>query len=249
LDKITLVGDDEAFAFRRENIVRISQIEDSFWDRLNGSFSFGYNFTKASDVAQGNLGFRATHRTEIRSFTLDGSTITTSDSDNEATNRSDMSFTMTRFRRDRWFSSYMLGLESNDELGLNLRTSLGAGLGRYLIQTNTSELSAIGGLIGTSEQLSGNVSTEQNLEGLLGMEYSRYVFDDPTVDLTATLATFPSITDAGRLRTQFDISLKWEIIKDLYWDLSYYNTYDSDPPSGSLSTSDYGIVTSVGWSF
>jgi hypothetical protein len=249
LDKITLVGDDEAFAFRRENIVRISQIEDSFWDRLNGSFSFGYNFTKASDVAQGNLGFRATHRTEIRSFTLDGSTITTSDSDNEATNRSDMSFTMTRFRRDRWFSSYMLGLESNDELGLNLRTSLGAGLGRYLIQTNTSELSAIGGLIGTSEQLSGNVSTEQNLEGLLGMEYARYVFDDPTVDLTASLAAFPSITDAGRLRTQFDISLKWEIIKDLYWDLSYYNTYDSDPPSGSLSTSDYGIVTSVGWSF
>jgi hypothetical protein len=78
LDKITLVGDDEAFAFRRENIVRISQIEDSFWDRLNGSFSFGYNFTKASDVAQGNLGFRATHRTEIRSFTLDGSTTTTS---------------------------------------------------------------------------------------------------------------------------------------------------------------------------
>jgi hypothetical protein len=247
--EITLVDDEVVVAFQRENIVRISQIEDSFWDRLKGSFSFGYSFTKASDIAQGNLGFRATHRTEIRSFTLDGSTITTTDSDNEATNRSDMSFTMTRFRRDRWFSSYMLGLESNDELGLNLRTSLGAGLGRYLIQTNTSELSAIGGLIGTSEQLSGNVSTEQNLEGLLGMEYSRYVFDDPTVDLTATLATFPSITDAGRLRTQFDISLKWEIIKDLYWDLSYYNTYDSDPPSGSLSTSDYGIVTSVGWSF
>jgi hypothetical protein len=136
-DRVTLASQDEVVAFRRQNVVRITQIEDSFWDRLKGSFSFGYSFTKASDVAQGNLGFRATHRTEIRSFTLDGSTITTSDSDNEATNRSDMSFTMTRFRKNRWFNSYLLGLESNDELGLNLRTSLGAGLGRYFIQTNT----------------------------------------------------------------------------------------------------------------
>ncbi|MDH5305246.1 MAG: DUF481 domain-containing protein [Gammaproteobacteria bacterium] len=247
--EISLVDNEVIVAFRRENIVRISQIEDSFWDRLKGSLSFGYSFTKASDIAQLNLGFRATHRTEIRSLTLDGSTITTSDSSNEATNRSDLSFAMTRFRKNRWFNSYLLGLESNDELGLNLRTSAGAGLGRYIIQTNNSELSVIGGLIGTSEQLTGETSSEQNLEGLLGMEYSRYVFDEPTVDLTTSLATFPSITDAGRLRAQFDISLKWEIIKDLYWDLSYYNTYDSDPPSGSLSTTDYGIVTSIGWSF
>jgi hypothetical protein len=247
--EVTLVDGEVVVAFRRENIVRISQIEDSFWDRLKGSLSFGYSFTKASDIEQLNLGFRATHRTEIRSFTLDGSTIATSDSINESTKRSDMSFNMTRFRKNRWFNSYLLGLESNDELGLTLRTSAGAGLGRYFIQTNTSELSAIGGLVGTSEQLTGDTASEQNLEGLLGIEYSRFVFDDPTVDLTTSLATFPSITDAGRLRAQFDISLRWEIIKDLYWDLSYYNTYDSDPPSGSLSNTDYGIVTGIGWSF
>jgi hypothetical protein len=39
------------------------------------------------------------------------------------------------------------------------------------------------------------------------------------------------------------------MIKDLFWDLNYYNTYDSDPPSGSTSTTDYGVVTSLGWSF
>ncbi|MDH4126841.1 MAG: hypothetical protein OEV69_14540, partial [Gammaproteobacteria bacterium] len=81
--EISLVDNEVIVAFRRENIVRISQIEDSFWDRLKGSLSFGYSFTKASDIAQLNLGFRATHRTEIRSLTLDGSTITTSDSSNE----------------------------------------------------------------------------------------------------------------------------------------------------------------------
>ncbi len=247
--KITLSNPEQTVTFLQENVVRISQIEDSFWDRLKGSFTFGYSFTKASNIAQGNLGFRATHRTEIRAFTLDGSTITTSDQDNEATQRSNVSFNMTRFRKNRWFSSYLIGFESNDELSLNLRSSLGAGMGRYLIQTNTSELALLGGVIGTSEQLVGQASSAENLEGLLGMTYSRYVFDDPAVDLSATLATYPSITDAGRLRAQLDITLRWEIIKDLFWDLSYYDTYDNAPAEGTTSTSDYGIVTSIGWSF
>jgi len=247
--QVTLSNAEQSVTFLQDNIVRISQIEEGFWDRLKGSFTFGYSFTKASNVAQGNLGFRATHRTEIRSFTLDTSTITTSDQQNEATQRSSLNLNMTRFRKNRWFNSYLLSLESNDELGLDLRTSLGAGLGRYLVQTNSSELSAAAGLVGTSEQLAGQNSTEQNVEGLLGLEYSRYVFDDPSLDLATSVTLFPSITDAGRLRGQFDISLRWEIIKDLYWDLSYYETYDSAPPEEATSTNDYGVVTSIGWSF
>ena len=247
--KITVVSEEQTSSFVHENIVRISQIEDTFWERLQGSMTFGYSFTKASDVAQGNLGFRATHRTEERSFTLDGSTIITSDQADQNTQRSNLSLNMTRFRKNRWFNSYLLGFESNDELGLDLRTSFGAGIGRYVIQTNTSELSVIGGLVGTGESLQGDVSSQENVEGLLGVDYSRYIFDDPTVDLSARLYAFPSITESGRTRAQLDINLRWELIKDLFWDLSYYNTFDSDPPSGSESTSDYGFVTSFGYSF
>ncbi len=246
---VVLAARGETISFAHENIVRISQIEDRFWDRLKGSLSFGYSYTKASNVAQGNLGFHATHRTEIRSISLDGSTIITSDQADEATQRSNLNFNMKRFRKNRWFNSYVIGFESNDELGLNLRSSAGAGIGRYLMQTSTSELAMVGGAIGTSESLVGDVSSENNIEGLLGLDYSRYIFDDPTVDLTMQLAVFPSITDAGRTRAQFDVNLRWEMIKDLFWDLNYYNTYDSNPPSGSLSTNDYGIVTSLGWSF
>lgn len=267
--EITLANDDETTSFAHDRVVRISQIDDSFWERLKGSLSFGYSFTKASDIAQGNLGFRATHRTEVRSFTLDGSTIVTNDQDGEDTQRSDVTIEMTRFRKSRWFNSYWLGFESNDELRLNLRSSLGAGLGRFLIQTNTSELSVLGGLVGTNEdvdELLGRSTTKQNFEGLLGIDYSRYIFDDPTLDLSTTLLAYPSITESGRLRAQFDLNLRWEIIHDLYLDLSYYNTYDSDPqsnfdldvgpitdplgfPAPSLEKHDYGIVTSLGWSF
>ena len=247
--EITLRSDDLSVAFAHDELVRISQIDNSFWKRLQGSMTFGYSFTKASDVAQGNFGYRATHRTEKRSFALDGSTIVTSDQDNESTQRTNLSFSMTRFRKNRWFNTYLSGLESNDELGLNLRTSIGLGLGRYLQQTNTSEFGLIAGVMGTSETLEGDVSSQENIEGLLALDYSRYIYDDPMLDLSSRLSIFPSITESGRMRAQFDINLRWEMFADLFWDLSYYNTYDSDPASGSESTNDYGVVTSIGWSF
>lgn len=134
-------------------------------------------------------------------------------------------------------------------MGLNLRTSIGLGLGRYLQQTNSSEFGLIAGVIGTSETLEGDVSSQENIEGLLALDYSRYIYDDPMLDLSSRLSIFPSITESGRMRAQFDINLRWEMFADLLWDLSYYNTYDSNPASGSESTNDYGVVTSIGWSF
>lgn len=247
---ITLENNNRTITYAHENIIRISPIEDSFWNRIKGSFNFGYSFTKASDIAQLNFGVRASHRTAIREFSIDSNAITTSDQLDQTTQRSDLQLSMTRFRSDRWFNTYLLGFESNDELGLKLRSSLGVGLGRYLVQTNISEFSLIGGLVATAETLVGDASPQQNLEGLLGADFSRYIFDDPTVDLSFRLSVFPSITDAGRYRAQFDANIRRELFSDLYWDLNYYQTYDSDPPSGETeSTSDYGIVTSLGWSF
>ena len=246
---LSLSSAERTVDYQYENVVRISQIEDGFWERLKGSLSLGYSFTKASNVAQANFGLSATHRTEIRSFKLDSSMITTNDQDGNGTRRADHSFNMTRYRSNRWFNSVLVGFESNDELGLKLRSSLGASMGRFLVQTNTSELGAIVGLAGTSEVLEGEASSQRNLEGVLSIDYSRYVFDDPAMDLSTTLTVYPGITEAGRTRSQFDINLRWEMIKDLYWNLNYYNSYDSDPPPGSTSNNDYGIVTSLGWSF
>lgn len=248
--KITLVNEKGTREFTHGSIIRIAQMEDTFWSRVNGSANFGFSFTKASDVAQLNFSGRLSHRTEIREIAVKGSVITTRDQSSESTQRSDLQFVMTRFRDNRWFSSYLIGFESNDELGLTLRSSLSAGMGRYMVQTNTSEISILGGLVGTTETLSGDVAAQQNLEGVLGAEYSKYIFDNPSVNMSIRLSVFPSITDFGRVRAQLDANIRRELIKDLYLDLSFYDSYDSDPPSGNAeSTNDYGIVTSLGWSF
>ncbi len=250
LNTITVAGEGtEARPLDVQDVIRIAPIDDSFWNSVSGSLSFGYSFTKASDVGQLNFGFDATHRTEIRSWSVDGTTITTMDKSQEDTQRSNLKMSMSRFRDNRWFNSYLLGFESNDELDLKLRTSFGAGIGRFLIQTSKLELAMIGGLLGTHESSTGSESSKDSVEGLFGVQFSRYQFDDPTIDMSISLTAYPGITESGRLRAQFDASVRRELIDDLFWDLTYYNTYDSDPSSGTAATSDYAIVTSLGWSF
>ena len=81
------------------------------------------------------------------------------DTDEETTERAELSFTLTRFRANRWFNEFSGGLERNDELGLELRTSVGATIGRYMVQTNFSELQLLGGLVATQEILFGGEDT------------------------------------------------------------------------------------------
>ena len=44
-------------------------------------------------------------------------------------------------------------------------------------------------------------------------------------------------------------ALRREIISDFYLDLSFYQTYDSDPPDAEAESTDYGVITSLGYSF
>ena len=40
-----------------------------------------------------------------------------------------------------------------------------------------------------------------------------------------------------------------EIVTDFYLDLSFYQSYDSDPPDAAAEKTDYGVITSLGYSF
>ena len=48
---------------------------------------------------------------------------------------------------------------------------------------------------------------------------------------------------------EFSIKFRWELFKDFFWEMDYYNSQDSQASATGNSTSDYGIITSLGWSF
>ena len=44
---------------------------------------------------------------------------------------------------------------------------------------------------------------------------------------------------------------KLELVEDLFWALEFWGNYDSDPVSTDVNAEklDYGITTSIGWSY
>ena len=230
-------------------IVFMNPIEEKRIDRLDGDITAGFNFAKASEVSQVQLGLELEARGEKRLFGLDVASVTTDSEDNESSQRHSLDLSYRRLWPDRWYMGAVVRLDRNDELGLDLRTSIGAGGGRYLRQTNSSILSVTGGLQLSRENVSAGLEDEDTVEAFVTLAWDWFRYDAPELDLSTQLQVIPNLTDTGRVRAEFDVSMKWEMIEDLFWELEFYDSYDSDPVVPGAEDNDYGVVTSLGWEF
>ena len=230
------------------DVVSITPLEESFWQRLDGSISLGFNYTKASKIGQLNSDFNVRYRTPLRQVILDASNIATSQEGKATTRREDLMVTYNRLFEGRWFATTTAGAQTNDELGLDLRVSLAPGVGLDLIQSNHNTMTATAGLSGNREW-SANSDGNYNLEAFVGLEHSAFRYDYPKTDITIDATLYPSLTTAGRLRSEIDISASREIVSDLTFALTFYHSYDNKPLDPDAHKTDYGIVSSLGWTF
>ncbi|HSN72948.1 MAG TPA: DUF481 domain-containing protein, partial [Steroidobacteraceae bacterium] len=169
-------------------------------------------------------------------------------SGSDSSESSTLKASQRRFFGDRWYWSGLLQFDRNDSLGLDLRTLLGGGLGRYVVQTNARQVIAFTGLGLSNEQFT-NADDVESVELMFGAGYDAFRFDDPQLDLHSALMLFPSLTVSGRIRAQAEISLSYELIKDFYFKLGFSGTYDSEPQSVGAERDDYSVTTSIGYKF
>ncbi len=230
-------------------VILMTPIEKRARDRIDAGVTFGYSFAKSTEVEQLNAGFDLVARTEKRLYSLNADVIV-SDSDGvESNQRKSLDFEYTRLWPKRWGTGAVVRIDRNDELGLDLRTSVGAGGGRYLIQSNAMSLLVSGGVQVSRENVSAGLSDKDSLEGFAGINWDWFRYDSPELDLSSNLLVFPNLTDTGRVRAEFDMRFRWELIADLFWQVSFYNSYDSDPIVPDAEKNDYGVITSLGYSF
>ncbi|NCF63775.1 MAG: DUF481 domain-containing protein, partial [Gammaproteobacteria bacterium] len=90
---------------------------------------------------------------------------------------------------------------------------------------------------------------ETNLEAVGMLNYEYYKYSNPERKFTVNLLVFPSITNFGRWRADFNTDFRLEFVDDLFWVLDFYANYDSDPISTNASNSDYGITSSLAYKF
>jgi len=231
------------------SIVRAQPIEGGdFIDRLDGYMSAGLDLAKANDRRSVDFAAGLSSRTRKREWALDGSMNLTDDTSAETSERYEVQFDYRQLLRERNFYLGFGQLLRNSELDLNLRSTVGGGFGRYLVQTNTSDWSGGFGLAYSHENYTGGEQFD-SLEAVLYTSFSVFRYDFPETDIGGTLSVLPSLTQSGRVRSELDLRAKYEFIDDLYFELRMYGSYDSKPPGEATENSDYGLVTSLGYSF
>jgi hypothetical protein len=233
----------------QENVVAITPLEASFWQQLDGSISLGFSYTKSNQLAQLTTDINVRRRTPKRLLDLDISSIATSQEDEETKRREDLTLSYSRLYEGPLFATASTAVQANDELGLDLRVLFAPGIGIKLVQSNSNSLMSALGLSVNREWSSTSVGDDYNLEGFLSVQHSVFRYDYPKTDITTEVTVYPGLTTWGRVRAEIDISASREIVSDFTFVLSFYESYDNEPPDEGAAKSDYGIVTSAGWTF
>lgn len=231
------------------DVVRITPIEtdENIWQRMEGSVSFGFDTDKASDVTSAYLNSSVRYRTRTYLLGFDVNSSVTNQSGAPTTENRIIGLHYQRFRPNRWYTDWFGSTEKNDAQGIDQRLSAGAGLGKYLVQSNNNQFSILAGLVATRETFIGADPETTNAEGKIEVKYLHRRLE-PSSDISFTSNYYPLLEDLGSFRSDSNLTLRREFIDDLFLDLSVYYRYLSDPPAGSVKE-DYGVTTSLGYSF
>jgi len=233
----------------QENVVTITPLEASFWQQLDGSISLGFSYTKSNTLSQLTSDMYVIRRTEIRLWSLDISSITTSQEDEATQQREDATLSYSRLFDGPLFAIASASAQRNDELGLDRRVLFSAGMGANLIQSNHNDLATSAGLSVNREWSEDVTDDGYNLEAFISATHSVFRYDYPKTDIASEITVYPGLSTWGRIRSEIDISASREIVKDFTIVLSLYDSYDSDPPDPTSTKNDYGLVMSLGWTF
>jgi hypothetical protein len=232
------------------DVTTIVPIGGSFWSRLDGSIDAGYSYTRSSGISQLNLNSDTLFRKPAFEARLTGS-LTLTDQEDESNGDDDRGYVdlaYIRYRWQRWFFKFAGRFETNESLGLVLRSQLAFTVGPRLIYTNRAQIVTGAGVAVNNEQ-GVDVEPTENVEAVFYFRTSYFTYDRPKTNLDLTLQYYPSLSDPGRHRLQLDASAKRELWKDFFVSLNFYNTFDSRPPNPAAHTNDIGIVLSIGWSY
>lgn len=230
------------------DIVQITSIKNRFWQKIDGSADVGLNYTKASDVFQFSFIASATHRTADYATKFDLSSIV-SDQEGDLSKNNEISLGVTRYFEGKGFAGALTKGQQNTELDLDYRILIGLGGGYDFVRTNSQRLYAMGGAQANRERTIEEGLQSTNIELFAGVSYKWFRYRQPKLDITSGFNIFPSMTTWGRVRMEYDLAAKIEIIKDVFFGLTLYDNFDNNSSSSSTTKNDWGIITSLGYSF
>jgi putative salt-induced outer membrane protein YdiY len=248
LGELEIVQDDSSPVRLKVNeIISVHEMGRSILSRINLSLDAGASFTSANKRTQSNLNLSLSFRKPKYSTSLTASSLFSAEPDTTKTARHELQIVADRYLGKKWDAVSLAAFLHDNQQNLQLRTTVGGGFRRNLIETNRTVFYALGGAVYTNENyFEVNHFDRNNAEGLAALGFSTYRFRGSSFN--AGIWVFPSLSDPGRLRVDSTLNWKWDIVSDLYFKINLIDNYDNQPPPNGIH-SNLSITTTMGWSF
>lgn len=232
--------------FKLEEIIALQEIHEKFWNRFTVALDFGFNLTKANNSTQFTIGGQFDYTDEKWLFEGNINLLNSVQDDVDRIERMDAKLQLIRILRKKYYLLGDVSFLSNTEQALDGRISPSIGVGKFLISTNKLYLGVNLGFAYTIENYTDASLNKTSSEAVIGLSYNMYDFKD--LDLNTGVKFYPSLSEKGRIRTDYDLILKYDLPLDFYIKLSFTLNFDNQPVIDG-SDLDYIFTSGFGWEF
>jgi hypothetical protein len=225
-------------------IVSVKGLKSQFWSRVKASVDIGLDLTKANNLRQFSVRSAVGYVADRWQLDLSFNGLNSSQDSIKDTKRTDAGVGYKYFLQKDWFLGASISFLSNTEQALQLRTTGKLGAGKMVVHTNQTYWGFSGGLSFNNENFSNETASRKSLEAYAGTELN--LFDIGDLSLFSNFYVYPSLTESGRWRYDFQFDAKYEFWNDFYLKAGTTLNYDNKPAVKG-SEMDYVLQFTVGW--
>lgn len=232
--------------FKISEIIAFQEVSEDRRKRFSGSLDFGYDFTKAQNKRQTTVNATLGYVGEL--WVTNGSlNILNSQQDSVADiKRTDAKADIRRLISKTWYLIGELTYLSNTEQALHGRYTPNIGMGKLLASTPKLYLGLSTGIAFNFETYVDESLNKNSTETFINANLNMYNFED--ISLTTDVKVSPTISEIGRVRVDYNLTMKYDLPYDFYIKTSFTLNYDNEPAIQG-NQYDYIFSSGFGWEF
>lgn len=229
-------------------ITEIVPVGSTLWTNLHGNVDVGLSFTgstsQQSATVQGDLAYITATKFAKANVSNQFATQANARDTNEMLVQSSL---YSQVKQSKTYVGAMANFLSSSKQDIRLRSTVGAGVARYLLVGSRANVNGIAGLAYTAQiNRQPPAGTQHSIDGVVTVEAEFYRFS--AFHFATSAWIYPGLTDAGRLRMTLNQSVYYKLAQGPYLRLSVYDYFDNQPQRGT-PPNNIGGVLSVGWAF
>jgi len=227
-------------------IIMLKEVRENFFERFKASVDLSYNFTRANRTQQFSFSGNLNYNSELWRFEANINSLNTNQENVDQTRRTDASLNFVRLLKKKLYLTGEVPFLSNTEQALDSRISPSIGVGRFMVSTNKLYLGVATGFTLNIENYTDTSLNKKSTEVFISTTFK--IYDVKDFDFVTDLKLYPSLSESGRFRTDYNLSLKYDLPLDFYLKLGFTLNYDNKPAITGNDV-DYIFTSGFGWSF